>query len=185
MMLGAPLKNFLGRPSRDIWSKQDLKDFIQLYVQFHNGAIYFIKKIDFFPDATFTNATMMNNATTGVAEELDFSQIYRDDYDDDSMEYSDVVQDLCANSTILAEVYAFYDNFYGPEGAMQMYFDKYGMGEPSDKSMEVPEGFVDFMLFWFSEWDMAETITVYQKYHSWITDEAADLMNSVCQVADV
>jgi len=56
----------------------------------------------------------------------------------------DIIKDLCENGTILAETYAFYDVIFGPEGTIKAYYDFYGLGEPVDESMEIPEGSQDY-----------------------------------------
>jgi len=48
---------------------------------------------------------------------------------------------MCKNSTVIAEVFAFADLFYGPNGTIKGYFDLYGIGELAVDNKEAPSGF--------------------------------------------
>lgn len=118
---------------------------------------------------------------TNVTQTLDITQIWLDFYDNNSTQVSEIVQDMCSSGTILAETYAFYDDMFGNKGAIRNYYELFGLGEPVNETFEFPNGFVDAVTYLlFSEYDYVYEVSIIQKHHLFITDEAAVKMQEIC-----
>lgn len=184
--LGIPLKNYLNRNPIVTWTKDDFKDIVQLYVDYKKAIADFIDRTEYFSRDIFdTGITNSTDQLTGVAQTLDFDEIWNNDYDDDTFDLITTVQDICTKGTVAAEVYAFYDVMFGRTGTIKAYYDAYGMGEDPDTKMEVPDGFAEFVQYMYSTDDQVWGVGVIQKHHLFVTDLAVDYMADLCNNTDV
>jgi hypothetical protein len=118
MNLGIPFKNYLGTPNSLVWSLDNMKLMTELYVQYHNAVVDFIDNTGEFTSDSLTPESGSSDtalATSSISERLDIDEIWKPEFDD--MEFDEIVVEMC-NGTILAEVFAFYDVFYGPIGVI-------------------------------------------------------------------
>lgn len=179
--LDVPFKNYIDVPSFDDWTREDLKNMTQLYVDYRNKGLEYVIAADLIGMQSIENTTSSSSNSTGLeftplGEELQFNDIWKDSYDSETV--SRIKSDLKDNGgTILYEVEAFYDYMYGPEGVFTQFYTTFGRGQAVDPEKEVPDRYQDYFRYIFSVNDNVLVVTSWQASYLLITQKAAQLIS--------
>lgn len=172
-------KNYLNSNKYDDWTVEDLKKFVQLYVDYRNEAIDYRTGNYFGFDVFSASEDSSNNSTrtdtlSDPNNKLEFDDFWQAGYDD--MEIADIKLDMNDAGYFLYDVEAFFELMYGEQGAFTTYYNQYGLGAPIDMDVQIPDNYAEFLRYTYSADDELWAVTTLQKYLYKIQKRAAELI---------